>query len=199
METLIQRLRNLYVQNGTNYVQAAAYELEKQPAEIEAEQLYSSQAMKAVEEIAASSDAAMAEIKELRAKILAMACVQVDREESLEAECAKWKATAYENAGLVPADNVAKENQVLRAEIERITPVCNMFKNTSEHLGNDNKNLRKELTALKAQAVKDAADAGRLREALRLYVKAGYGNSTNLAQQGEAYDAAIEALKESQQ
>jgi hypothetical protein len=37
-------------------------------------------------------------------------------------------------------------------------------------------------------------DAERLRAALRLYIAAGYGNSTDHHKQGDAYDAAVEAL-----
>ena len=40
-----------------------------------------------------------------------------------------------------------------------------------------------------------AAQVAALRRALQLYMQAGHGNSTDHRAQGEAYDAAVEALK----
>lgn len=40
-----------------------------------------------------------------------------------------------------------------------------------------------------------ANERDKLRDALKLYVAAGFGNSTDFLKQGAAYDAAVEALK----
>ena len=51
-----------------------------------------------------------------------------------------------------------------------------------------------EMMRLLELSRQQAAEIERLRAALRLYADAGFGNSTDHFKQGEAYDAAVEAL-----
>ena len=48
--------------------------------------------------------------------------------------------------------------------------------------------------ALVAERDALAAEVGALREALRMYIRAGFGNSTDFCDQALAYDAAVRAL-----
>ena len=95
MKDLIQRLRN---PQSSVPKKECADALEKQQAEIKRlKQDYANSMAhqnNAYNKRVAERDAAQAEIEELRAKILAMACVQVDREEALKAQAAKDAADA---------------------------------------------------------------------------------------------------------